>query len=71
MYNPNIEMIYEEQILDNKRTYSQSWSKVLHFILEVDKPLSQQRVEMAQMGHGTKMKDKERQNIKDRFYVSQ
>lgn len=70
MYNPNIEVIYEEQILENKLTYSQSWSKVLHFLLEVDKPYSQQRVAPDVTGNPSKMKDKHRQNIKDRFYVS-
>lgn len=63
-WNPDIETFYESQILEQKRDYSKSWSKVLHIILEVDKPLSQQRA--ASQDH-TKLKDKERQNIKDRF----
>ncbi|KAI1285928.1 Exocyst complex component 7 [Halotydeus destructor] len=64
LYNPNIEMIYEEQIVDNRRTYSQCWSKILHILLEMDKPYAQHR---GSVDMGAKMKDKERQNIKDRF----
>merc|ERR1711971_432066 len=57
-WNKDIFNFYKEQILEQKRMYSESWSKVLHFIMEVDKPLSQQRV----VGQ-----DKEGQNIKDKF----
>ncbi|XP_005100181.2 exocyst complex component 7 [Aplysia californica] len=55
---------YNSQILEQKRDYSQSWSKVLHYILEVDKPMSQQRTNNQDT---VKLKDKERQNIKDKF----
>lgn len=70
LYNQNIEYFYEDQILENKRIYSQSWSRVLHFILELDKPLSQQRLapEMSQMMN-MKLKDRDRRNIKDKFAV--
>ncbi|KAK7469684.1 hypothetical protein BaRGS_00036313 [Batillaria attramentaria] len=64
LWNKDVATYYDEQILEQKRIYSQSWSKVLHYILEVDKPMSLQRVHM----DGTaKLKDKERQNIKDKF----
>ncbi|KAK3772011.1 hypothetical protein RRG08_008250 [Elysia crispata] len=63
-WNPQIATFYESQILEQKRDYSKSWSKVLHIILEVDKPMSQQR---AASQDNAKLKDKERQNIKDRF----
>ncbi len=71
MYNSEIESVYEEQMLDCKRIYSQSWSRVLHYVLEIDKPLSQQRTlpEMNNMA-AMKLKDKDRQNIKDKFSVS-
>jgi len=71
MYSPDIESVYEEQMLDCKRIYSQSWSRVLHYVLEIDKPLSQQRTlpEMNNMA-SMKLKDKDRQNIKDKFSVS-
>ena len=59
---------HSPQILEQKRMYSESWSKVLHFIMEVDKPLSQQRVVgQDKEGSGVKLKDKDRQNIKDKF----
>ncbi|CAG2117166.1 unnamed protein product [Medioppia subpectinata] len=68
MYNREIESVYEEQMLDSKRIYSQSWSRVLHYVLEMDKPFSQQRTlpEMNNMAN-MKLKDKDRQNIKDKF----
>lgn len=71
LYNSEIEAVYEEQILECKRIYSQSWSRVLHYVLEVDKPVSQQRImpEMNQLPN-MKLKDKDRQNIKDKFSVS-
>ena len=69
MYNSEIEMVYEEQILENKRTYSQCWSRVLHYVLEIDKPLSQPRTLPDMNGGGLKLKDKDRQNIKDKFAV--
>ena len=71
LYNSEIEAVYEEQILECKRIYSQSWSRVLHYVLEVDKPVSQQRI-MPEMNHlpNMRLKDKDRQNIKDKFSVS-
>ncbi|KAH9519228.1 Exocyst complex component 7 [Bulinus truncatus] len=61
-WNKDIASFYNDQILEQKRDYSQSWSKVLHYILEMDKPMSQHRAQ-----DHVKLKDKERQNIKDKF----
>ncbi|BFZ03734.1 hypothetical protein BsWGS_06773 [Bradybaena similaris] len=61
-WNKEIADFYNSQILEQKREYSQSWSKALHYILEMDKPLSQHRAQ-----DNVKLKDKERQNIKDKF----
>ncbi|CAG5116997.1 unnamed protein product [Candidula unifasciata] len=61
-WNKDIADFYNSQILEQKREYSQSWSKALHYILEMDKPLSQHRAQ-----DNVKLKDKERQNIKDKF----
>eukprot|EP00058_Branchiostoma_floridae_P021667 XP_002607157.1 hypothetical protein BRAFLDRAFT_113774 [Branchiostoma floridae] len=60
----DIEEHYEDIIREQKRLYSKSWSGVLRHILEISgKTVSQQRA-APQMG---KLKDKERQTIKDRF----
>ncbi|XP_059167515.1 exocyst complex component 7-like [Physella acuta] len=61
-WNKEIAVFYNNQIIEQKKDYSQSWSKVLHYILEMDKPFSQQRAQ-----EHVKLKDKERQNIKDKF----
>lgn len=67
LYNKEIEKVYEKQIIENKRIYSQSWSRVLHFIIEIDnKAPSPESIEMANM----KLKEKDRQMIKDKFSVS-
>lgn len=55
-----IEDHFTGMILEQKRLYSQSWSRVLHYIMEVDKPL-------LAIVPGAKLKDKDRQNIKDKF----
>ncbi|XP_022092388.1 exocyst complex component 7-like isoform X2 [Acanthaster planci] len=60
---PDIESHYADVIRDQKKEYSKSWNKVLSHILEVNKPMSSQR--MAQ--EAAKLKDKERQQIKDKF----
>lgn len=71
MYNPEVEAYYESQMLEAKRVYSQSWSRVLHYVLEIDKPLSQQRMQPEMLAvAGMRLKDKDRQNIKDKFNVS-
>ncbi|CAL1548455.1 unnamed protein product [Lymnaea stagnalis] len=62
VWNKEIGQFYQSQIVEQKRIYSESWSKALHYILEMDKPISQQRTQ-----EHVKLKDKERQNIKDKF----
>lgn len=56
-YDRTLGQQYQDNIRDQKRLYSQSWSRVLHYVLEVDRPLSP----------GAKLKDKDRQSIKDKF----
>ncbi|ESO89271.1 hypothetical protein LOTGIDRAFT_210312 [Lottia gigantea] len=63
MWNKDVENFYLDEITKQKRVYSQSWSKVLHYLLEVDKPMSIQRAQ----DPNAKLKDKDRQNIKDKF----
>lgn len=63
LWNKDIETQYEEQINEQKKFYSQSWSRVLHYILEMNEPMSTQRT----LNPDAKLKDKERQNIKDKF----
>ncbi|KAH6941018.1 hypothetical protein HPB50_012060 [Hyalomma asiaticum] len=58
-----VQISTEEQIRDQKRLYSQSWSRVLHYVLEVDRPLSTSAVAAG----GAKLRDKDRQTIKDKF----
>lgn len=62
MYEPTLGQQYEEQIRDQKRLYSQSWSRVLHYVLEVERPLS-----TSLAASGAKLRDKDRQSIKDKF----
>ncbi|XP_055876653.1 exocyst complex component 7-like isoform X1 [Biomphalaria glabrata] len=67
-WNKEIEFFYNNQILEQKSDYSESWSKVLHYILEMDKPMSQHRTQdQVKVPLLHKLKDKERQNIKDKF----
>nr|XP_042907504.1 exocyst complex component 7 [Parasteatoda tepidariorum] len=69
MHNALAENYYNDQIRDQKRIYSQSWSRVLHYVMEVDKPVSQARASSnsTQMGASIKLRDKDKQNIKDKF----
>ncbi|OQR76982.1 exocyst complex component 7-like [Tropilaelaps mercedesae] len=56
---------YLENLREEKRRYSQSWSHVLHYIVDVDRSLT-----MASPRGPTdslKMKEKDRQAIKDKF----
>ncbi|XP_060593061.1 LOW QUALITY PROTEIN: exocyst complex component 7-like [Ruditapes philippinarum] len=62
-WNKDVGMFYEEQIMDQKKAYSQSWSRVMHYILEMNEPMSSQRMS----NPDAKLKDKEKQNIKDKF----
>lgn len=61
---PNVESSYNESIKEQKRIYSQSWSRVLHFVMEVEKPISQQTLTQ---GSSLKLRDKDRENIKQKF----
>lgn len=63
MWNKDVGMFYEDQIMEQKKLYSQSWSKVMHYILEINEPMSTQRMS----NPDAKLKDKEKQNIKDKF----
>jgi len=63
-WNEDIKNYYYSQIMEQKKEYSACWSKVLHYVLEMDKPMSLHKT------HGSdtvKLKDKERQIIKDKF----
>lgn len=82
MYDRDVELFYEEQILENKKEYSKSWSKILHIFREVDSrslPTSPSvghglsaasSFELSQQLSNMKLKDKERQAIKEKFSVS-
>lgn len=83
-YDRDIELYYEEHVLQNKKDYSKSWSKILQIILEYDakgNSLSNSASGSSMLGHSSgysgydfghgpnvKMKDKDRQIIKDKFY---
>ncbi|XP_068690632.1 exocyst complex component 7-like [Montipora foliosa] len=58
-----VEKQYQELINEHKTTYQKCWSKVLNFLLEMDKPILSQKGWDEQ----TKLKDKQRQLIKDKF----
>lgn len=63
LWNKDVHSFYEDQILEQKKLYSQSWSKVMHYVMEMNEPISSQRL----ANPDAKLKDKERQNIKDKF----
>ncbi|XP_013396537.1 exocyst complex component 7 [Lingula anatina] len=65
-YNKEVETYYNEQILEQKKLYSQSFSRILHYIMEVHKPISQHYVQSPDLAQA-KLKDKDKQNIKDKF----
>lgn len=54
---------YQQLIEDHKSTYQKCWGKLLNFLLEMDKPMSGNKP----VDQQTKLKDKQRQLIKDRF----
>ncbi|KAK2185572.1 hypothetical protein NP493_228g06031 [Ridgeia piscesae] len=56
--DPNVETYYIDHIRQQKRSYFQSWSRVLHFIQ--DPPATSANESM-------RMKEKEKQMIKDKF----
>lgn len=77
MFDRDVELFYEEQILENKKEYSKSWSKILHILREVDgrslptsPSQSYSSYELSQQLSNMRLKDKERQAIKEKFSVS-
>ena len=73
LYNHSVECYYEDHILENKRVYSQSWSRVLNFVLELD---SQNQPMLGGEAGGSphpstlanmRLKDKDKRYIKDKF----
>ncbi|KAG7170358.1 Exocyst complex component 7-like [Homarus americanus] len=63
LVEPQCDKMYNDQIMEQKRLYSQSWSRVLHYLVNhEDVPLS-----VIQAG---KLRDKDRQLIKDKFAMS-
>lgn len=63
-WNKDVGQYYEDRINEQKKLYSESWSRVMHYITEVHEPISQQRIQAMET---SKLKDKEKQNIKDKF----
>ena len=63
--SPNIESEYNETVEEETKQYEKSWNKVISHLLEVNAPLSQEKLaEALSKGH---LKDKYRQGIKDKF----
>ncbi|KAL9956376.1 hypothetical protein ACROYT_G037843 [Oculina patagonica] len=58
-----VEKQYQQLIDEQKSAYQKCWGKVLNFLLEMEKPMSAHKVNEPQ----TKLKDKQRQMIKDKF----
>lgn len=61
--NAEVQKQYQTLIADHKSTYQKCWGKLLNFLLEMDKPMSGNKA----VDQQTKLKDKQRQLIKDRF----
>ncbi|KAH3869249.1 hypothetical protein DPMN_032412 [Dreissena polymorpha] len=40
LWNKDVEMLYKDQIMEQKKSYSQSWSRVMHYIMEINEPMS-------------------------------
>lgn len=82
LFNTDIEAAYEDQIRQHKREYFKSWDKVLHHIVEGNTshhrgsitntstmPSSMSAYSLsAAVGTALRLKDKDRQNIKDKFF---
>lgn len=62
LWNNEVKVFYEGQIVNQKRIYSQSWSRVLHYISENQKPVSASGV-----SPDAKLKEKDRNLIKEKF----
>ena len=62
---PDIEKQYMDTIDEETKQYEKSWNKVISHLLEVNSPLSQEKLaEALSKGH---LKDKYKQGIKDKF----
>ena len=62
---PNLEVEYKETMEEETKQYEKSWNKVINHLLEVNAPLSQEKLaEAMSKGH---LKDKYKQGIKDKF----
>ncbi|EDO48269.1 predicted protein [Nematostella vectensis] len=59
----DVEKQYKELVEEQKKMYEKCWSKVLHYLLEMEKPGAASKSVEATM----KLKDKQRQMIKDKF----
>lgn len=44
-WNKDVGQFYEDRINEQKKLYSESWSRVMHYITEVHEPISQQRIQ--------------------------
>ena len=74
LYDRDVELLYEEHILESKKEYSKSWSKILHVLRDVPdarSPPSTPSSALDQQVANMKLRDRERQAIKDRFAVSE
>ena len=62
---PNLESEYKDTMTEETKQYEKSWNKVINNLLEVNAPLSQEKLaEALSKGH---LKDKYKQGIKDKF----
>lgn len=94
LYDRDAEVFYEELILESKKEYSKSWSRILHMLRDVDSGRSSatssghgfpaamtaggssfssggSSYDLSQQLSNMKLKEKERQAIKEKFSVSQ
>ncbi|CAL4062478.1 unnamed protein product, partial [Meganyctiphanes norvegica] len=60
LIEPHCDKLYNDQILEQKRLYSQSWSRVLHYLVNAED------ISLAVIQAG-KLRDKDKQIIKERF----
>lgn len=92
LYDRDAEVFYEELILESKKEYSKSWSRILHMLRDVDSGRSSASAsghgfpagmtaggsfssggssyDLSQQLSNMKLKEKERQAIKEKFSVS-
>lgn len=60
LIEPHCDKLYNDQILEQKRLYSQSWSRVLHYLVNAED------ISLAVIQAG-KLRDNDKRIIKDRF----